>query len=504
MKTQIIQLEPHDDVISTRDKMGWSQTSRILLVWPEKGRILDRRLDLVMLKRHCSSLGCQLALVTRDAEVKFNASQLGIPVFPSPRQAQVVHWRIPFYHRPSSLRRSIRPADLEALKEKAKPKENRWFNHRAVSWVSFCISLAAMIALAAVIFPGAAIRLTPKTQLQELVLPVSASEKYTAINLAGSLPARWTTIVVEGRETITATGTVDIPVFPAVGSVQFKNLTEEAIIIPTGTRLSTLGPDPIWFVTTREGKVAAGIGKAALVPIQAVQPGSAGNLPAGEVQAVSGPLGFNLNVINPGPLRGGMDQSAPAPTQEDENRLYNQLLNSLSKTAMQELQDRYTGSPLESGFPILASFQFSKILEKNLSPAVNAPGEMLQMSLRLEFKALEVSAQDLQQLVTPLSDASLPEGYAILPETLFVSAKTEPIFDDREIAHWDLLAVRRLQANISPQEVIQLAHGLPVTEARQVLKSQLPLAEAPDIQTFPTWWRYIPFLSIRIQVEGAQ
>jgi hypothetical protein len=504
MKTQIIQLEPHDDVISTRDKMGWSQTSRILLVWPEKGKILVRRLDLIMLRRHSSSLGSQLALVTSDAEVKFNASYLGIPVYPSPRQAQAVHWRIPFYHRPGLLRRSTRPVDLAALKEKAEPKQSPWMNNRIVYWAAFAISLVAVLALAMVILPGAAIHLTPKTQVQELDLPVSASAKYTIINLAGSLPAHQTLIVVEGRGVITATGTIDVPVSQATGSVQFKNLTDDGIIIPAGTRLSTLGSNPIWFITTREGKVAAGIGKTVLVPVQAVQPGKSGNQPAGKIQAVSGPQGFNLSVINPGPLRGGTDAPAPAPTQEDENRLYNQLLNSLRKTALQELNDRYTGTPLESGFPIISSFQFSKILEKNLSPAVKSPGEMLQLSLRLEFKALEISAQDLQQLVTPLLDASLPEGYTILPDTLSVSALTEPVLDDQEIAHWVLLAQRQLQAVIAPEEAVQIARGLPVAKARQALLIRLPLAKSPDIQTFPSWWIYTPFLPLRIQVEGMQ
>jgi len=66
MKTQLIQLDPSDDVISVRDKMGWSQTSRILLVWPEHGQILSRRLDLLLLQRHSTTLGAQLALVTQS------------------------------------------------------------------------------------------------------------------------------------------------------------------------------------------------------------------------------------------------------------------------------------------------------------------------------------------------------------------------------------------------------------------------------------------------------
>ena len=35
MKEQILHLDAHDDFISARDKMGWAQTGRVLLVWPD-------------------------------------------------------------------------------------------------------------------------------------------------------------------------------------------------------------------------------------------------------------------------------------------------------------------------------------------------------------------------------------------------------------------------------------------------------------------------------------
>ena len=510
MKTQIIQLEPHDDVISTRDKMGWSQTSRILLVWPDKGKILDRRLDLVILARHGRSLGSQLALVTRDSNVKSNARQLGIPVYKAPRQAQDAHWRMPPHrrctHRWSRTLRRSPPPDLGALKEmypspKTMQKQTYWAGSRIVYWIAFFSSIAAILALAVVLLPGASIHLVPHTQVQEVTLPVSASEKITTLNLAGSLPASRTTIVVEGRSTISTTGTVNVPVAPASGSVQFKNLTEEAVTIPTGTLVSTLGADPIWFVTTREDKVAAGIGKMILIPIQAVQPGASGNLSTGKIQAVSGPQGLKLSVTNPTPTRRGADKPAPAPDTDDRNRLYNRLLASLSQTAMQELQNRYTGTPIESGFPILSSLKFSTILEKTYTPPADSPAEQLQLSLRLEFKALEVSPQDLQNLVTPLLDASLPEGFTVLPDTLTITALEEPVLDEAGTAHWVMQAQRHIQAVIAPEEAVQLARGLPVEKARQHLQDRLPLEEKPLIRPAPSWWPYTPFLSLRIQVE---
>ena len=67
MKTQILQLETYDDQVSACDKIKWSQADRILLVWPARGKILNRKLDLLLLKRQSIAQGAQLALVTRDA-----------------------------------------------------------------------------------------------------------------------------------------------------------------------------------------------------------------------------------------------------------------------------------------------------------------------------------------------------------------------------------------------------------------------------------------------------
>ena len=500
MKTQIIQLESHDDVISACDKMGWSQTNRILLVLPEKTRIFNRRLDLVLLARHSRSLGAQLALVTSDPQIKCHAHEVGIPVFRAPREAQEVHWRMPLHSRSRNLRRRP-PPDLVALRERIVRRQASGMKNRILNWVAFFCSLLALLALTAVLLPGATIELVPRTQVQELTLAVKASDKFTDLNLAGNLPARWTTIVVEGRSAITTTGTITVPVAPASGSVQFRNLTEETFIIPAGTLVSTLDADPIYFATTQEGKVAAGIGKTVLIPVQAVQPGEAGNLPAGEIQAVSGAQGLQLSVINLQPTRYGLDKPAPAPTSLDRERLYNQLLTDLRQSAWRELQERYAGSPLEKGLVILPSLRFSSILEKTYYPSDDTPAEQLQLNLRLEFKALAVLPQDLQNLVTPLLDASLPEGFTILPDTLTLTALNQPILDEENVAHWRLQAQRKIQAIIDPQKVAQSVRGLPVEQAPLFLKERLPVEKMPLISAFPSWWRYMPFLPLRIRVR---
>jgi hypothetical protein len=500
MKTQIIQLESHDDLISVRDKMGWSQTSRILLVWPEKGKILSRRLDLVMLVRYSHSLGSQLALVTDDPETIYNAQNLGIPIYKDSRQAQETHWRTPYHQRSRSLRRNPTP-NLEILKEEKLQKETPWSENRIIYWLAFSCSIVALLSLAIFFLPGASIDLVPRTQVQQISLPVIAGEDFPSVNLSGSLPARWTSVVVEGRSTITPTGTIKLPISPANGNARFTNMTEEAVTIPAGTLISTLGTEPIWFTTLKEGQVSAGVGRITSIPIQATQQGTSGNLPAGKIQAISGPLGLQLSVTNLSPTRGGVDKPAPAPSARDRSQLYSQLLASLQETALQEFKARYQGGAAEDGIPILSSLQLASTVDETYTPDEYAPAEKLQLNLRLEFKALEVSSTDLQKLVTPLLDGSLPDHFFVLPGTLNIVTLNEPFLDEKNIAHWNLSAQRNIQAIITPEETIELIKGLPITNAQQRLSNNLPVSNKPQIDLVPSWWPYIPFLAPRIAVN---
>ena len=94
MKTYVVQLEDHDDVISAGDKITWSKARRVLLIWPRAGRVLERQVDLLLLQRRCQALGAQFAVVTNSGAVRANARALGISVFASAEQAQRANWRV--------------------------------------------------------------------------------------------------------------------------------------------------------------------------------------------------------------------------------------------------------------------------------------------------------------------------------------------------------------------------------------------------------------------------
>ena len=111
MKTQIITLESHDDLISVRDKLSWAKTPRILLVWPKNEKVTLRILDLKVLQRHADSLGAQIGIVTKRIKVRRDAESLDIPVFDSTSAAQRDLWPVsaPRSRRvPKAPRRDLR------------------------------------------------------------------------------------------------------------------------------------------------------------------------------------------------------------------------------------------------------------------------------------------------------------------------------------------------------------------------------------------------------------
>src|SRR5512147_3158384 len=120
MKTQIITLESHDDLISVRDRMSWAKTPRILLVWPKFEKVTLRQVDLKILQRHASTLGAQVGLVTRFRRIRADAEALGIPVFESTGEAQRVTW--PKVRR-RKWRHKASPKNLREQREQVATKE---------------------------------------------------------------------------------------------------------------------------------------------------------------------------------------------------------------------------------------------------------------------------------------------------------------------------------------------------------------------------------------------
>src|SRR6266540_2020259 len=294
MKTQIITLESHDDLISVRDRMSWAKTPRILLVWPKFEKVTLRQVDLKVLQRHASSLGAQLGLVTRTRRVREDAEELMIPVFESAGQAQRIAWPQPRRRR---LTRHAPRKDLRDKREQVSVREETWRAYPVVRVGAFMIGVSAVLILVALFIPRVQVRLHPKSKIQSIVLPVTASPSTEAVFITGSIPAREKRVIVDGTQSVIVTGEGVIPQSKAKGVAVFRNLTQQAVPVPAGTVVRTA--DNLRFVTTSEHEVGAGVGKILELPIEAVEGGLASNVAAETIVVVEGKLGLLLSVTNP-------------------------------------------------------------------------------------------------------------------------------------------------------------------------------------------------------------
>lgn len=513
MKTQIIQLEAHDDVISARDKMGWTQTSRILLVWPARGQVLRRRLDLVLLQRHAKALGAQLALVTRDPEVGANANSVGIPLFKNERKAQQEYWRRPQRRKKAARdkdkqRESLFESEFEPGESSAEQRETtparverpgrRPSPPPAARFGFFTLGVLALLSIAAVLYPSARIDLAPEVQTQTIVIAVQASEGVDRVNLSGLVPIHQLTVIVEGRQSLTPTGSAQTPLGTARGVIQFSNLTDRTITVPAGTIVMTPGA-AVRFATQREGQVPPGVDQPVELPVIALTPGSAGNLAADSLHIIQGELGASLTATNPQPTRGGSDRPSLAATPLDRSRLKNLLLPSLEEAALRELNaDLLPGDLLVSPEPELV-----ETVEEIYDPPDDQPAGILKLTLVQEYQATVISGEDLRELASAVLEANLPQGYGPVPGSLLLEQLDLPVIGEDGAAEWRMRASQQIQAQISPIHTANLSLGLTPALASERLQANLPLEFSPQIKLNPEWWPRLPVLPFRIHVATS-
>jgi hypothetical protein len=496
MKTHIIQLERHDDVNSTRDKMMWGSSQRILLVFPERGPILARRVDLVLLQRHSQALGAQIALVTNSSAVRQNGRELGIPIFKSVIQAQKSPWRVPLQIRRKVYRRPPKRPSLEDLRSRlVKPVRALNLVERLIV---FTVGIAAVLALVIFIFPGASIFLSTAEQEQRLSLEIWANPAVLAPNLAGGIPAIPIRAEVEGTETARSTGRTRLAHQAATGVVTFTNLTDRDVLVPAGTIVRTQSTPPVRFETTMSVVASLEDEEGTTAPIRAIGPGSGGNVSAGDIIGIEDNVGALLAVINDDPTSGGMDQSSPAPSNEDYEAARERLLVNLRQQAEAALKEAL----LPETYLLLPSVELHEIEFEERHPEVGAPAEQFKLTVKATFTAWSITAADIRSAVSIALDANVTPGFSPIPGTLYIKLIGSAPSRGSQMGY-QVEAVRQVKANWSKEEVVHLVRGKDLVTATQELQERLELKSPPQFRMTPDWWPRFPHLPFRIQV-GAQ
>jgi hypothetical protein len=492
MKTQIITLESHDDLISVRDRMSWAKTPRILLVWPKFEKVSLRHVDLKILQRHATALGAQLGLVTRTRRVRVEAEGLGIPVFESATEAQKVGWPKPRRRRwPHKAPNKT----LREQREQVSVKEGAWRAHPVTRITALAIGVLSVLAVVSLFIPRAQIILKPVVKTQTITMAVSASPNVSDVFITGSLPSHEKRMVVEGTQTILVTSQGVVAEAKAKGVVEFSNLTQQEQTIPQGAVVSA---DGVRFATIQDITLAAGIGRKTSVRIEAVEGGTSSNVDAGVIKAIEGQLGLKLTVTNPDPTSGGRESLSVQASDADRKGVKELLLRSLTATARAKLQ-----AELKPGDILFdKTLAVTQTLSEKYDPPAGGVGLKLTLTLQLEFSAQYAAASDLTKLATLTMNAGLPSGFhELIPaDTVTVESLSNPVVGNDGSVRWNIRAQRQIEQGFDANALTQLIQGTKVNQARKSLAAVLPKDSKPTLQLSPAWWPYVPMLPIRIEV----
>lgn len=492
MKTKIIILESHDDLISVRDKLSWAKTPRILLVWPKFEKVTLRLLDLKVLQRHADSLGAQLGLVTRRAKVRRDAESLGIPVFISNTSAQKDLWPEPAKRTqriPKPPRR-----DLRQMRDSVYEEEPAWRTSLPGRVVIFTAGVVAVLAVAGLFVPRAAVTLYPESQTRSIVIPVNASPTFETVSVTGNIPAQTISVVVEAEQSLAVTSEITLPKSKSKGVARFTNLGSDEIEIPAGTILSTI--DLIRFVTLNNTRLPAGIDEFVEVPIEALEAGSRGNFEPDSISIVEGTLGLSVKVTNPNVISGGMDIKTIGANEGDRAELRVVVMEKLRRTA--EMQIR---AQIEDEDVLLPdTFEITETLREEFSPSDGQAGTTLVLKMQVEYSARSISNADLKQLALSTLSASIPQGFFPFGEVTF-KPLANPVTDSSGFTHVELEATQVTLRDIDEVKVFSIIRGHDPARAQTELMKSFALRDEPQITIRPAWWKWLPLIPFNISVE---
>jgi hypothetical protein len=294
-----------------------------------------------------------------------------------------------------------------------------------------------------------------------------------------------------------------VPDRPARGEVLFTNLSDQPVVIPEGTVVLSQNDANQRFTVVQEGELPAGPGETILLPVSALTPGSQGNIPAGRLIAIEGLLGTQVSATNPQATHSGSDRKEPAPDAEDRRLLAERLHASLEQTAIQELKRGVQ----PGGVLITSTLGLVKNLEERFQPAEGQPADQLVLSLRQEYEAQVVSADDITELAQAVFDANIPQGFAPVEGSLQVENidLPPPLGNGQSPGEnqlqWKIHAYRQILAQAPAPQAIRLVLGFNPEVASQRLQSELALEAPPKITLTPTWWPRLPILPFRIGVQ---
>ncbi len=229
--------------------------------------------------------------------------------------------------------------------------------------------------------------------------------------------------------TVPTTGSSQKATDRAAGEVVFSNLGSAPVNIPAGTSVSTSTGTPVEFRTTRDALLESGVGTRVTVPVEAVEPGTIGNVRPNTINTVNGSLRFRVRVSNGAGTYGGGSALTPVVTQADRDQLAAVLLDQAEQKAYDSLKAQLEPGewlPPESVQTFVVAQSFDQY---NDEEALNLTG-----TLRVLAQGLAVNENQASDIILRAVEQQVPANARLVADSLAVSRQPGAEFVNNSVA----------------------------------------------------------------------
>ncbi len=335
-----------------------------------------------------------------------------------------------------------------------------------------------------------------------LELTIVADPAASAVDAAaGVIPATRIPIPIQVEDRFPATGKRVVET-KATGTVVFTSRNTGAEVkIPAGTQVQTA--TGIVFRTTRRVVVpkatflppTPGVAEA---PVEALEAGPAGNVPAGAISRVSTVIQARLvnpddPVSNPEPTSGGKHEEFPRVSQADVDG----ALAALRQRAETALRDGLADPTLvPAGLTVFDATATLGDLAPTVDPASLVGKEATEFDLGLtgQGSVIAVDESPLREIAEARVRAQIAANHVLVDGSLSVEVG-DPVVEG-EIIRFPVTASARQTVVVDPAEIRAAVKGKPVEEARRLLEGYGTVS----IEVWPDWVTTIPTLDARLEV----
>ncbi len=470
-----------------RERLQRVHAPMAIVMAPRRTPLLRSPVNMQLLRRHTEQNGQRVIVVTPDGEIRDLARRYGVPVYAALSRV------------PRRLRGDVSDEELSALPRLPGAPFYRYLvklGFAAVSLAVLAAAIAVVGALAIVLTPRAVITVQPAAERVSVTMDLLASAQFRVVDSAqGQFPAKPVQVVLEQTGQVTTTGTKRAPDAFARGAVVFANRSQNPLTIPKGTIVRTGTGATIRFVTEEDAALPGGAYSTARVPIKALEAGPTGNVKAGAISVVEGPLSFQVSAINDEDTSGGSDKQMRYVTLQDRATLRENVVQRMRTVASNELRKALGADDIlpEETLSITVN-------EVVYDKALDAEGETLSGKVRATVSGLYLDGDILRQIAERRLMRQIPANYDIVPGSIRYGAPSGITVSDGVISL--RMSVTGLgQARLSALDVQRAAAGKTMKDAAAAIAGSFPLERPPEIDLRDSRLGRLPFLTSRISVR---